>query len=54
MDAYGRALLNRYVNQNQFFRQIRNFVFGMTQMPPQTDDGGQPFSPTGIHVCLQL
>ncbi|KAK4040087.1 pectate lyase superfamily protein-domain-containing protein [Parachaetomium inaequale] len=38
-----------YVNQNQFFRQIRNFIFDMTQMPLQTDDASQPLTPTGIH-----
>lgn len=38
-----------YVNQNQFFRQIRNFVFDLTDMPDATDDQGQPLVPTGIH-----
>ncbi|KAK4247523.1 glucan 1,3-beta-glucosidase [Corynascus novoguineensis] len=38
-----------FVNQNQFFRQIRNFIFDMTKMPSRTDDAGQPLSPTGIH-----
>ncbi|KAJ9134068.1 hypothetical protein NKR19_g8797 [Coniochaeta hoffmannii] len=41
-----------YVNQNQFLRQIRNFVLDMTKMPPKTDDAGQPLSPTGIHNIL--
>ncbi|RWA06956.1 hypothetical protein EKO27_g8145 [Xylaria grammica] len=40
---------NWYNNQNQFFRQIRNFVFDMTQMPEATDDHDQPLVPTGIH-----
>jgi hypothetical protein len=39
----------RYVDQNQFFRQIRNFIFDMIQMPPQTNDGAQPKVLTGIH-----
>lgn len=38
-----------YVNQNQFFRQIRNFIFDLTEMPIATDDAGQPLVPTGIH-----
>ncbi|GAP87899.2 hypothetical protein SAMD00023353_1601050 [Rosellinia necatrix] len=40
---------NWYINQNQFFRQIRNFVFDMTEMPEATDDNDQPLVPTGIH-----
>jgi len=39
----------RFVNQNQFFRQIRNFIFDMRSMPLTTDDNGQPLAPTGIH-----
>ncbi|KAK0673186.1 pectate lyase superfamily protein-domain-containing protein [Cercophora samala] len=38
-----------YINQNQFFRQIRNFEFDLTEMPEKTDDDGQPLVPTGIH-----
>ena len=38
-----------YINQNQFFRQIRNFEFDLRDMPLQTDDAGQPLAPTGIH-----
>ena len=38
-----------YVNQNQFFRQIRNFIFDLNSMPDATDDQGQPLVPTGIH-----
>ncbi|KAI1773231.1 pectin lyase-like protein [Hypoxylon cercidicola] len=38
-----------FVNQNQFFRHIRNFVFDLTQMPMATDDNDQPLVPTGIH-----
>ncbi|OIW23586.1 pectin lyase-like protein, partial [Coniochaeta ligniaria NRRL 30616] len=40
---------NWYINQNQFFRQIRNFIFDLTDMPLTTDDNGQPLAPTGIH-----
>ncbi|KAL2128493.1 hypothetical protein VTI74DRAFT_9105 [Chaetomium olivicolor] len=40
---------NWYINQNQSFRQIRNFVFDLTKIPVKTDDAGQPLSPTGIH-----
>lgn len=40
---------SRYINQNQFFRQIRNFVFDLTQMPLKTDEHGQKLVPTGIH-----
>lgn len=38
-----------YVNQNQFFRQIRNFIFDLTEMPLATNDNNQPLVPTGIH-----
>jgi hypothetical protein len=41
--------VNWYINQNQFFRQIRNFVFDMTEMPLKTDDHNQPLVPTGLH-----
>ncbi|XXG95201.1 hypothetical protein Hte_001461 [Hypoxylon texense] len=40
---------NWYINQNQFFRQIRNFIFDLTEMPSSTDDNDQPLVPTGIH-----
>ncbi|ETS73701.1 hypothetical protein PFICI_14647 [Pestalotiopsis fici W106-1] len=40
---------NWYINQNQFFRQIRNFIFDLTEMPESTDDDDQPLVPTGIH-----
>lgn len=40
---------NWYINQNQFFRQIRNFVFDLTEMPLSTNDHDQPLVPTGIH-----
>ncbi|KAK5653777.1 hypothetical protein OQA88_7935 [Cercophora sp. LCS_1] len=38
-----------YINQNQFFRQVRNFVFDLTEMPQSTADNDQPLVPTGIH-----
>ncbi|KAK3317422.1 pectin lyase fold/virulence factor [Cercophora scortea] len=38
-----------YINQNQFFRQIRNFVFDLTDMPLSTAENDQPLVPTGIH-----
>ncbi|KAH7369719.1 pectate lyase superfamily protein-domain-containing protein [Rhexocercosporidium sp. MPI-PUGE-AT-0058] len=38
-----------YVNQNQFLRQIRNFIFDLTKMPSSTADNDQPLVPTGIH-----
>lgn len=41
--------VNWYTNQNQFFRQIRNFIFDLNDMPLATDDDGQPLVPTGIH-----
>ncbi|KAI1771426.1 pectin lyase-like protein [Hypoxylon cercidicola] len=40
---------NWFINQNQFFRQIRNFIFDMTDMPSSTDDNDQPLVPTAIH-----
>jgi hypothetical protein len=36
------------INQNQFFRSIRNFIFDLTQMPAGTDQGNQGYAPTGI------
>ncbi|EGX95260.1 exo-beta-1,3-glucanase [Cordyceps militaris CM01] len=41
--------VNWYINQNQFFRQIRNLVFDMKDMPAATDEHGQQLVPTGIH-----
>ncbi|KAI1373680.1 pectate lyase superfamily protein-domain-containing protein [Hypoxylon crocopeplum] len=41
--------VNWYINQNQFFRQIRNFVFDLMDMPSATDEHGQKLVPTGIH-----
>ncbi|KAK8067581.1 glycan 1-3-beta-glucosidase precursor [Apiospora saccharicola] len=40
---------NWYINQNQFFRQIRNFIFDLREMPSATDDNDQPLVPTGLH-----
>ncbi|RYO84413.1 hypothetical protein DL764_009338 [Monosporascus ibericus] len=40
---------NWYINQNQFFRQIRNFIFDMKDMPWWGQDGDQFYAPTGIH-----
>lgn len=38
-----------YINQNQFYRQIRNFVFDLTLMNFTNYDNGQEYVPTGIH-----
>ncbi|KAM7191243.1 glucan-beta-glucosidase [Naviculisporaceae sp. PSN 640] len=38
-----------YINQNQFFRQIRNFIFDLKDMPLSTAENDQPLVPTGIH-----
>lgn len=38
-----------YINQNNFYRQIRNFVFDMTGMNWTNTDGGQQYVPAGIH-----
>ncbi|KAI2471682.1 pectin lyase fold/virulence factor [Annulohypoxylon bovei var. microspora] len=38
-----------YVNQNQFFRQIRNFLFDLNDMPESTAENDQDLVPTGIH-----
>ncbi|RYP82595.1 hypothetical protein DL769_001589 [Monosporascus sp. CRB-8-3] len=40
---------NWYINQNQFYRQIRNFIFDMKDMPWWGQDGDQFYAPTGIH-----
>lgn len=51
VDPYipGGAGQQWYINQNQFFRQIRNFRFDMTEMPETTDENGQSYAPTGMH-----
>ncbi|KAL2015521.1 hypothetical protein VTK56DRAFT_5338 [Thermocarpiscus australiensis] len=38
-----------YINQNQFFRQIRNFVIDLTAMPNNNTSGDQTYVPCGIH-----
>jgi glucan 1,3-beta-glucosidase len=38
-----------YINQNQFYRQIRNFVLDLTLMPRSNTQGDQTYAPTGIH-----
>jgi glucan 1,3-beta-glucosidase len=38
-DPYGPGGVNWYTNQNNFFRQIRNFVIDLTGMPPITGTG---------------
>ncbi|KZF24126.1 glycoside hydrolase family 55 protein [Xylona heveae TC161] len=38
-DPYDNTGNNWYTNQNNFFRQIRNFVIDLTQMPPSSGAG---------------
>ncbi|KAI4724637.1 pectin lyase-like protein [Aureobasidium sp. EXF-10728] len=38
-----------YINQNQFYRQIRNFIIDLTQMPNNITQGDQTYVPCGIH-----
>lgn len=38
-----------YINQNQFFRSIRNFVIDLTAMPNNNTSGDQTYVPCGIH-----
>jgi glucan 1,3-beta-glucosidase len=38
-----------YINQSNFYRQIRNFKFDMTAQNWTNTDNGQPYVPTGIH-----
>ncbi|THW31700.1 pectin lyase-like protein [Aureobasidium pullulans] len=38
-----------YINQNQFYRQIRNFIIDLTQMPNDIVQGDQTYVPCGIH-----
>jgi glucan 1,3-beta-glucosidase len=38
-----------FINQNQFYRQIRNFIIDLTEMPPSNAQDGQTYVPTGIH-----
>lgn len=50
-DVYipGGAGSEWYINQNQFFRQIRNFKIDLTDMPNENTSGDQTYVPTGIH-----
>jgi hypothetical protein len=38
-----------YINQSNFYRQVRNFVFDMTSMNWTNQDSGQSYVPAGIH-----
>jgi glucan 1,3-beta-glucosidase len=38
-----------YINQSNFYRQIRNFNFNMTAMNWTNMDNGQTYVPAGIH-----
>lgn len=38
-DPYAAGGINWYTNQNNFFRQIRNFVIDLTSMPPSVGAG---------------
>jgi glucan 1,3-beta-glucosidase len=38
-----------YINQSNFYRQIRNFVFDMTVMNWTNTDSGQTYVPAGVH-----
>jgi hypothetical protein len=38
-----------YINQNQFYRQIRNLRIDLTAMPNNNTAGDQTYVPTGIH-----
>jgi glucan 1,3-beta-glucosidase len=38
-----------YINQNQFYRQIRNFIIDLTGMSLSNTQDGQTYVPTGIH-----
>ena len=38
-DPYDNTGDNWYTNQNNFFRQIRNFVIDLTALPPSTGTG---------------
>ncbi|KAI0205630.1 pectin lyase fold/virulence factor [Astrocystis sublimbata] len=51
VDPYipGASRQQWYINQNQFFRQIRNFRFDLKDMPESTAENDQDLVPTGIH-----
>lgn len=38
-----------YINQSNFYRQVRNFVFDMTSMNWTNHDNGQEYVPAGVH-----
>ncbi|PYI31826.1 pectin lyase-like protein [Aspergillus indologenus CBS 114.80] len=38
-----------YINQSNFYRQIRNFVFDMTSMNWTNTDNNQTYVPAGVH-----
>ncbi|KAK6527262.1 hypothetical protein TWF281_010450 [Arthrobotrys megalospora] len=38
-----------YINQSNFFRQIRNLVLNITAMPSVIRDGGNEWAPTALH-----
>ncbi|OTA67732.1 glycoside hydrolase family 55 protein [Hypoxylon sp. EC38] len=38
-----------YINQNQFFRQVRNIIFDLTVMNDTNTDGDQRYVATGLH-----
>ncbi|KAI0002790.1 pectin lyase-like protein [Xylariaceae sp. FL0662B] len=38
-----------YINQSNFLRQIRNFIFDMTEMANENWQGDQRYVPTGVH-----
>lgn len=49
IQLYYTQFIGSYLNQNQFFRQIRNLKFDLREMPPSTADNDQPLVPAGIH-----
>lgn len=40
---------SRWTHQNNFYRQIRNLVFDLSDMPNGDLGGDPPYLPTGIH-----
>jgi hypothetical protein len=48
-DAELANLANRWTNQNNFYRQIRNFRLDLTDMPDYIPEGAAEGYPTGIH-----
>jgi hypothetical protein len=39
----------RWTNQNNFYRQIRNFVLDLTRLPNYVPNGAKDSFPVGIH-----